>query len=248
MRSLLLLIAILVPACWSLEAAEPESRLPVTTSWIRYRFVSQYTDPAAPRFEGTMTLRWFAGPLENRQPTRWLEVETNFEKPDKQRRIGKCLLPEKSLRESPAPLRDCLRFLEKIDDNLMHRSDELEIPNVVYGPLLAGLRQPSAEWKSQPIPQRVDCQRGRLDIPAAMVGKYRTVQNEKGKTSRSEWTTECTVWPHPDLPGVFAAAKFVKSWVDTYEDGKTSPPECVNVELDVQDWGDKAESAIPDAN
>jgi hypothetical protein len=245
MRSLILLIAILVPACWGLEAAEPESRLPVTNSWIRYRNVTDLP------CEGTQTLRWFAGPLENRQPTRWLEVETISETPFKGRYIEKLRLPEKSLRESQAPLQDCLRSWVKHDDNPVERLDRLlGTADISYGPLLSGLRQPSAEWKSQPIPRRVDCQRGRLDIPAAMVGKHHAgnvFQTDKGETIRRQWTTECTVWPHPDLPGVFAAAKFVQSVVDT-RDGKTAPPSFATHELVVQDWGDKAESAIPDAN
>lgn len=252
MRSSLLLIAILVSECCYLEAAEPESRLPPDGSWVRYRVTEQF--PNRKEIAITKTVKWLRGPLLDDRPTVWLEIENRYEWELPERLITeRFLLPKKSLTAASAPIRDGLRAWHKVEDGPLIRSDQQGIvdyfdkQNIYVGPLLTWLPETRRDWKTQPEKRHIEFQRGSLDC-VAIIGKHKSGYHSIISPVRFDHTTECTVWLHSDIPCGFAAAKFVQSVVNVYDDGKTDPPEWRRTsEFIVQDWGDKAESAIPDA-
>ena len=183
-------------------------KLPDDGWWIRYHVVTKEVISGE---ESTEKIRYaLVGTFEEGgKKCRWLEMRVEQENdPDTKISIFKFPIPEKELLESEKPLETVVRKWHKHDD--MQAVQDEYVPgqlDLTFGHFV--LFFPGPQKKSKPVEKArtTEYQRGRLEITEGRAGNRKATRGSSmgADTLTFTFTSDFTLWNHPDVPLGFAA-------------------------------------------
>jgi hypothetical protein len=244
-------------ACGAADAEDaPADKLPEPGSWVRY-----YVIATGPNITGestsTLTLKFLDRVQEQGRDCRWIELDDEPTSTDegRSRSVHKLLLPEEALLRETNPCRVGIRGWQQYGQappqpvETRFKGKAFDMQDIYTGPLLVFLPGSRAKLRRLDESATVEFQRGRLEQAVVFEGQHKAGYNSTISDYRFDYTVECRVELHDDLPCGIAAGKMKWIWSAVKPDGTVEQTqERGQSELVLQDFGVGAKSALPDSN
>ena len=237
----------------ALCVADDENELPAPGAWVEYFVI--HTDTQGSERTGRLTMRFLEQVDDRDRPCRWIEFESEGLDGDNKgfRSVMKLLIPEESLENESNPCRFGIRgWLRDRDEQpraleSVFAGVSFDIFDVHFGPLLAFLPGVRESAEAVDDARIATYPHGNLECPTCFQGQHVAGYDSTISEFRYEYTIDYRVWLHDELPCGFAAGETKYTWRAINRDGtveETQPR--WSEEFVLQDFGDDAESALPD--